>query len=55
MKDKETEKKVVKDFEAGLYREVKGKKKIFQKMAYDTEDRSKSRIGSKVKAKFVKT
>lgn len=54
MKDKKLEKKIIKDYEEGKYREVKGKKKLFQKMATDTKDRINLRIDPKVKEEFIK-
>ena len=54
MKSKDLEKKIIQDFEAGKYREVKGKNKHFQKVASDTKDRINLRIDPKVKAKFIK-
>jgi predicted DNA binding CopG/RHH family protein len=54
MKEKDLEKKIIKDFESGHYSEVKGKNKIFQKIASQTKDRINLRIDPKVKAKFMK-
>lgn len=54
MKEKDLEKKILKDFESGKYIEVKGKNKAFQKMASETKDRINLRIDPKVKAKFMK-
>lgn len=51
---KRIEKKIIKEFEDGKYREIKGKNKIFQKMATETKDRINLRIDPKVKAKFIK-
>ncbi len=51
---KNLERKIIKDFEDGNYREVKGKNKQFQKMASETKDRINLRIDPKVKAKFIK-
>lgn len=51
---KNLERKIIKDFEDGKYREVKGKNKQFQKMASETKDRINLRIDPKVKAKFIK-
>jgi predicted DNA binding CopG/RHH family protein len=53
MKDKELEKKITKDLQDGKYREMKGKKKKFQKMASDTKDRINLRIDPDVKEKFI--
>jgi predicted DNA binding CopG/RHH family protein len=54
MKEKYLEKKIIKDFEDGKYSEVKGKNKLFQKLASETKDRINLRIDPKVKAKFIK-
>ena len=54
MKDKDLEKKIIKDFENDKYHEIKGKNKQFQKMAADTKDRINLRIDPKVKEKFIK-
>ncbi len=54
MKDKDLEKKIIKDFDDGKYHEVESKNKLFQKMASETKDRINLRIDPKVKAKFIK-
>ncbi len=54
MKDKELEKKIVKDFEQGKYKEVKGKNKLFQTMATETKYRINLRLDPKTKEKFLK-
>lgn len=54
MKEKDLEKKIIKDFEGGKYSEVKGQNKLFQKIASETKDRINLRIDPKVKAKFIK-
>jgi predicted DNA binding CopG/RHH family protein len=54
MKDKDLEKKIIKDFEDGKYHEIKNKSNLFKKMASETKDRINLRIDPKVKAKFIK-
>ena len=54
MNDKDLEKKIIKDFEQGKYREIKGKNKQFQKIASDTKDRINLRIDPNIKEKFIK-